>query len=97
MRVFVTGGTGLVGSRLIKRLRERKDGVVMLTRRPTAAHDRFGGDCTIVEGDPMQPGPWMDDVANCDAVIHLAGENIFAKRWNDEFEDAVARQPDQGH
>lgn len=85
MRVFVTGGTGLVGARLIRRLRERRDGVVMLTRRAAAARDRFGGDCTIVEGDPMIPGPWMDDLANCDAVIHLAGENIFAKRWNDEF------------
>ncbi len=85
MRVFVTGGTGLVGNRLIKRLRERRHSVVMLTRRPNVARDRFGGDCTIVEGDPVQPGPWMDDLANCDAVIHLAGENIFAKRWNDEF------------
>lgn len=85
MRVFITGGTGLVGTRLVKQLRQRKDDVVLLTRRKAAAQEKFGSDCTIVEGDPMQAGSWMDTVAGCDAVIHLAGENIFARRWNDEF------------
>jgi len=85
MKVFVTGGTGLVGSRLIARLRQRGDQVVVLTRRPAAARTQFA-DCTVVEGDPMQEGPWMDALADCDGVIHLAGENIFARRWNDAFQ-----------
>jgi uncharacterized protein len=89
MRVFVTGGTGLVGSRLVRRLRERSDDVSLLTRRPAAARERFGTDCTIVEGDPMQAGSWMDAVRDCDAVIHLAGENIFARRWSDEFKSLL--------
>jgi uncharacterized protein (TIGR01777 family) len=84
MRVFVTGGTGLVGTRLVRRLRERGDEVVLLTRRPAAAGERFA-DCTVVEGDPMQAGPWMDAVADCDAVINLAGEGIFNRRWSDTF------------
>jgi uncharacterized protein (TIGR01777 family) len=85
MRVFVTGGTGLVGTRLIPRLRDRGDHVVLLSRRAGPARERFGKACTVVEGDPMQPGPWMDAVADCDAVIHLAGENVFARRWSPEF------------
>jgi uncharacterized protein (TIGR01777 family) len=85
MRVFITGGTGLIGTRLIQRLCQRPDQVVLLTRRPGQARERFGSDCTIVEGDPMQPGAWMDAAADCDAVINLAGEPIFARRWNDEF------------
>ncbi len=85
MRVFVTGGTGLVGKRLIRQLRKRGIGVVALSRRKAAAEQLFGVDATVVEGDPMKTGPWMDAVADCDAVIHLAGENVFAKRWNDEF------------
>ena len=85
MKVFVTGGTGMVGRRLIKKLKERGDSVVLLTRRAAAARAQFGSDCTIVEGDPMQPGPWQDAVAGCDGVVHLAGENIFARRWSDEF------------
>jgi uncharacterized protein (TIGR01777 family) len=85
MRVFITGGTGLIGTHLIKRLRERKDSIVLLTRRAQAARERFGSDCEIVEGDPMQRGNWLDAVADCDAVINLAGESIFSRRWNEEF------------
>jgi uncharacterized protein (TIGR01777 family) len=84
MRVFVTGGTGLIGTRLVRRLRERGDAVALLTRRPTAVRDQFAG-CTVIEGDPMTAGPWTDALADCDAVVNLAGENIFAKRWNDDF------------
>ncbi len=42
MRVFVTGGTGLIGTRLVRRLRERGDEVLVLTRRPDSARERFG-------------------------------------------------------
>ncbi len=27
----------------------------------------------------------MNAVADCEAVIHLAGENVFARRWNTDF------------
>jgi uncharacterized protein len=84
MRVFVTGGTGLVGSRLIKRLRERGDDVKLLTRRPDAVRDKFAG-CALVAGDPMIAGPWMEVVGDCDAVVNLAGENIFGRRWNADY------------
>jgi uncharacterized protein (TIGR01777 family) len=84
MRVFVTGGTGLIGSRLLKRLRERGDEVQLLTRRPDAVREKFP-DCTLVAGDPMTAGPWMDAVGDCDAVVNLAGENIFGRRWNDDY------------
>jgi uncharacterized protein (TIGR01777 family) len=85
MRVFVTGGTGLIGSRLIRRLQERKDHVVLLTRRPAVARDRLGGQGTVVEGDPMKDGPWREAITDCDGVINLAGESIHARRWNEEF------------
>src|SRR5262249_46200092 len=85
MRIFVAGGTGLIGTRLIPRLLERQDCVNLLTRRASAAQERFSAACKIVEGDPMQAGPWMDSVAECDAAINLVGEGIFSRRWNSEF------------
>jgi uncharacterized protein (TIGR01777 family) len=68
----------------VRKLQERKDQVVVLTRRPAAAQERFTG-VEIVEGDPMQAGPWMEAVDRCDAVINLAGENVFNHRWNERF------------
>ena len=85
MRIFVTGGTGLIGRRLLRRLMERGDQLVILTRRFAHARQRFGPDVTLIEGDPMRSGDWMDAIADCDAVIHLAGENIFSRRWNTAF------------
>jgi uncharacterized protein (TIGR01777 family) len=84
MRVFVTGGTGLIGSRLVRRLRERGDDVRLLTRRPDAVREKFAG-CDLLAGDPMIVGPWMEAAAECDAVVNLAGENIFGRRWNDDY------------
>src|SRR5438552_1162431 len=95
MRVFVTGGTGLVGGRLVPRLLQRGDEVVLLTRRPDAARARFPA-CAVVGGDPMQAGAWADAVADCDAVVHLAGENVFARRWNESVKKMLVDSRVQG-
>jgi uncharacterized protein (TIGR01777 family) len=89
MRVFVTGGTGLVGKRLVHYLLQRGDTVVVLTRRYGPARQMFGPECQLVEGDPMQAGEWMSAVPDCDAVLHLAGENVFARRWNAAFKQML--------
>lgn len=89
MRIFVTGGTGMIGTRLIRHLREQEHDVVVLTRRPAEAKERLEGGCTVVEGDPTRAGGWMEAVDECDAVVNLAGENIFNRRWNDEVKTAI--------
>ena len=89
MRVFVAGGTGLVGSRLVQRLRERGDHVVALTRRPEKARQIWGADCTLVVGDPTMSGAWMDAVKDCDAAVNLVGEGIFNRRWSAAFRETL--------
>jgi uncharacterized protein (TIGR01777 family) len=89
MRVFITGGTGLVGTQLVARLRERNDQSVVLSRNRVKAQSRLGQDIEIVEGDPTTAGDWMQAVGSCDAVVNLAGENIFARRWNDDFKAKI--------
>jgi uncharacterized protein (TIGR01777 family) len=94
MRVFVTGGTGLIGSILVKRLCERGDHVVLLSRRqvvlPEPTGKWAGGvNMTVISGDPTTPDPWMDAIKDCDAIVHLAGEGIFNRRWNQQFKDLI--------
>jgi len=89
MHVFVTGGTGLVGSRLIERLLARGDRVTVLTRRAEVAEAKWGGRCTSIPGDPVHAGDWMKALADCDATVNLAGENLFARRWNAAFKDLL--------
>jgi uncharacterized protein len=85
----VAGGTGQIGTNLVKRLLGRQDAVVLLTRRPDAARQAFGPAVSVVEGDPTQPGPWQDQAAACDAVINLTGENLFARKWNDAIKKVL--------
>jgi uncharacterized protein (TIGR01777 family) len=82
MRVLVTGGTGLVGRRLLTRLLERGDQVLALSRRE---NPELPAGCTPLQGDPAVSGSWLDELADCDAVVHLAGENVFARRWRKRF------------
>jgi uncharacterized protein (TIGR01777 family) len=89
MRVFITGGTGLVGTRLVPRLLGRGDAVMILTRRPERARAIFGSSVQVVDGDPTQSGLWMDQVGQCDAVVNLAGEGVFNRRWNDTFKASI--------
>jgi uncharacterized protein (TIGR01777 family) len=90
MRVFVTGGTGLIGRRLVQKLLDRGDQPVVLTRRFAAARQSLGPKCELIEGDPMQAGDWINAVADCAAVINLAGENIFNRRWGKRFKQLLA-------
>jgi hypothetical protein len=85
MRVFLAGGTGKIGKRLLPHLQKRGDEVVLLTRNQHNARTKVGPGPELVEGDPMQPGSWMERISGCDAVINLVGEDIFGKRWNDAF------------
>ena len=82
MRVFITGATGLVGTRLVKQLLIRKEEVVVVSRRPEAAKKKFGSQVHVVEGLPQQEGDWMKEIDGCQAIIHLAGEPILC-RWSE--------------
>jgi len=89
MKVLVMGGTGLVGRRLVQRLRERGDEVTVLTRRPEAARTWIAAGCAVLGGDPMEAGPWMAAVHDADAVINLVGEPVFGRRWNEAYKSLL--------
>ena len=81
MRIFMTGGTGFVGSMLTKRLTERGHAVTLLTRKIRTDHPVPEG-VAMTEGNPTEPGGWQKEVADHDVIINLAGASIF-RRWTD--------------
>jgi nucleoside-diphosphate-sugar epimerase len=72
MKAFVTGGTGFIGSRLVRRLRERGDDVVALVRSPERATELQEQGVALVEGDLSSEQAIRDGVRGCDAVFHVA-------------------------
>ena len=69
MKVLLTGGTGFIGGRLRTRLEGAGHEVTIVSRGPA-------GDVT------WEPDTIRTAVGASDAVIHLAGENVFGRRWS---------------
>lgn len=81
MRIFVTGGTGLVGRRLVGLLAARGDEVTCLTRNAAAASARLPAGVVACEGDPALGGAWQESARQAQAVVNLAGESVGEGLW----------------
>ncbi len=82
MNIVVTGATGFVGTALVAALRARGDQITVLSRDGARARAKLGDYVTAVTADLETPGPWTEALAGTDAIVHLAGESIGAKRWD---------------
>jgi uncharacterized protein (TIGR01777 family) len=73
MNIVIAGGTGFLGSALVRWLRNDGHIITVLTRTPRHADE--------VQWDPYgSPASWVHVLGDADAVINLAGASI-AKRW----------------
>ena len=87
MKIFLTGGTGFVGSTLTKRLVYEGHHVTVLTRTQKGALSSSPG-ISFLQGDPARPGSWQESLKDQDAVINLAGASIF-NRWTDSYKKII--------
>jgi len=79
MKTVISGGSGFIGSKLAEALRSKGE-VVVLSRHPETVKVGRG-----VAWDPRRPdGAWERELADADAAINLAGENIGQGRWTEE-------------
>src|SRR5688500_579991 len=91
MRVFVTGASGFIGRAISEALLARGAAVVGLTRGAPLPRG-----AEVVTGDPTKAGDWAQALADCDAVIHLAGEPLSAHRWTPERKQEIRRSRLEG-
>lgn len=85
MRIFLTGGTGLIGSHVAERLRGRGDEVLALVRPSSDATYLSSLGCSLVEGDLEDPVPELAArMIGCDAVVHAAAK-VFERGARGDF------------
>jgi uncharacterized protein (TIGR01777 family) len=85
MNIFVTGGTGFIGSHLCSELLREGHKLQLLTRNPEKYRE--------AEAENQRFIGWDDDFVSsmewADAVINLAGETIFGQRWSQKVKDKI--------
>lgn len=71
IQTLVTGGTGFVGSAIVKQLVEQKETVLVLTRNPIKVEpSRRVPGAHYIEGDVMDPLSLQKAVKGCDSIVH---------------------------
>ena len=89
MRVFVTGGTGFVGSHVVDSLLERGHDVACLVRDPAKAERLFRARRpALVRGGLDDAGVLREGCQGAQAVVHLAG--LTAARRGRDFDTVNA-------
>jgi uncharacterized protein len=79
MKVLVTGGTGLIGEYLCKKLEVKGYDVAVLSRKKDP-----GAGIRSYWWDPYGRKIDKEAVETADFIVHLAGANLGEKRWTDE-------------
>jgi nucleoside-diphosphate-sugar epimerase len=98
VRIFVLGGTGSIGSAVVRKLVERRHNVWALARSGMSAAKLREWGATPIAGDIAAPGRWALRLPHLDAVIHAAcdfdpGMGGTDARLLDVLLGALAAQP----
>lgn len=87
-KVIITGATGFLGKRIAEKLILRGDEVTIFTRSVKNAKQKISNAYDYIEWNP-ELNNWYQKMEDKDAVVHLAGENVMAKRWNAEHKKSI--------
>ncbi len=88
-KIIITGATGFIGKKLSKALMDRGDEVTVFTRDTNSARKKLPFLNNFVEWNYQKPEEWKSHLDGKDAIVHLAGVNLFSKRWNEDFKKKI--------
>jgi len=86
-KIIITGATGSIGKKLVRELSARGDEVIVFTRNPVNAKIKIVNAIRYVRWEYEQVDAWMQELQGLDAVVHLAGANLGARRWNNNYKN----------
>ena len=89
-RIIITGATGLIGRELCEKLYEDGDDVTVFTRDIIKGKEILPFLTNFVEWNYNRPELWKNELNGKDAIIHLAGANIFGKRWTENYKSIIS-------
>ncbi len=88
MKIAISGATGLIGKKIIDELIKGNDEVIVLTRSVHKAKNVFGNKINFINWS-KNITDWQNQLEKIDVVINLAGENVMARRWNDQHKTKI--------
>jgi len=83
MKVVITGGSGLIGHALCRKLAGDGNQITILSRNPGKVRGLPAG-VQVEKWDGRSSNGWGQLVEGADAVINLAGTNLGEGRWTAE-------------
>jgi len=83
-KILITGGTGMVGKRLTKCLKNDSNEVVWLSRRQNNANNV---ECFLWDVDNGTIDEKAFDGVDC--IVHLAGANVGGRRWTKQYKQQL--------
>lgn len=89
MKIIVTGGTGLIGSRLVESLSADGHELIVLSRSPEKKQGTVPAGVRLEKWDAATADGWGHLMDGADAVINLAGAGIADSRWTPERKKTI--------
>jgi dihydroflavonol-4-reductase len=86
MRALVTGGTGFIGSHVVRRLLKEKIQVRCLIRPASKRSNLDGLEVSYVIGDLQDAGSLKTALKDCDALFHVAADYRLWARHPEEMD-----------
>ena len=83
--ILITGGTGLIGKKLISKLKKKQYSIYVLTRRGSYVKDGVN----YLGWDPDNFKLDLKNINNLFSIIHLAGESINGSRWTNSYKKKI--------
>lgn len=83
--ILITGGAGLIGTKLSRKLKEKGYNVALLSRK-----NKHGNSYSVYNWNPDKNEIENEALKSADHIIHLAGEDIGKRRWTKKRRQIIA-------